>query len=411
MTAVTVTLTDRSGRATARATVSACIITRDEEQRLPDCLRSLAFCDEIVVVDSGSSDATVQIARAADAVVVARPWRGFAAQRNVAIDHARGEWILEVDADERVTNELRAEIEAFLAAPPRGVDLGGLPIRDIFLGRILGPSAQYPKYRHRLFRRGTHRHDEARTVHEGLIPEAAVHPFRGDLLHLLADDWPQALTDTWTYARLEAGQLEAPGTASGFAHGALARPAAKLIYRLVVDGGWRDGWRGVVKIGLECGGDSLVRIRQITGRRGTVRGRSGVPVAMHYGSFDHRRGNPRVVAVAAGSVAVARACEWLADARAAGADVVLIADARLPATGVRVHRVPGMRPLALIRALTAEGQLRPVDAVMAFGLCARGLLHAVPPNLRGAARATAEHVAAGDLVMAIAATRPGGATV
>ena len=395
----------------ARATVSACIIARDVERRLPDCLRSVAFCDEIVVVDSGSSDATVQIARAAGAAVVEQPWRGYAGQRNVAIDHARGDWILEVDADERVTDALRAEIEAFLADPPGGVDLGGLPIREAFLGELLGPSAKHPKYRHRLFRRGTHRHDEARTVHEGLVPHGEVHPFRGDLLHLLADDLWQALADTWTYARLEAGQLQAPRTAAGFIRGALARPTAKLAYRMMVDGGWRDGWRGFVRIGLECAGDTVVWVRHLTGRRGAVRGRSGVPASAHYGTFRHRHGEPRVVAIAAGPAAAARAAGWLAGARAAGADVVLVADVSAGGAGVRVHRVPRMGPLALIRALTAEDQLRPSDAVIAFGPRARGLLRAVPPSLRGSVRAVHEHVAPAALVTAVEGSRPRSVTV
>src|SRR4051812_37368195 len=150
--------------------LSACIIARDEQAHLPDCLASVAFCDEIVVVDSGSRDATREIARAAGATVVDQPWLGYGAQRNVAIDHAAGAWILEVDADERVSPELRAEIEAFVADAPAGVDLGGLPLRDVFLGRPLGPSAKYPKYRHRPFRRHAYRHDQHRAGHEGLIP-------------------------------------------------------------------------------------------------------------------------------------------------------------------------------------------------------------------------------------------------
>jgi len=278
-----------------RATVSACIIARDEAVRLPACLASVAFCDEVVVVDSGSTDGTVEIARAAGARVLERPWPGFAAQRNVALDAATTEWVLEVDADERVSPELGAEIEAFLADPPSGVDLAGLPIRDVFLGRGLGPSAKYPKYRHRLVRRGSHRHDEHRTVHEGLIPDGPVHPFAGDLVHLFASTWREAIDDAWRYARLEASQLEAPRRPAAVLRGGLLRPAAKLAYRLLVDAGWRDGWRGAVKIGLECVGDALVWVLHATGRRAAVRGRSGVAPGTHFGSWSHHRGTPRVI--------------------------------------------------------------------------------------------------------------------
>ncbi len=365
-------------------TISACIIARDEERRLPDCLASVAFCDQVVVVDSGSIDATLDVARAAGATVVEHPWRGFGTQRNVAIDNATGDWILEVDADERVSDALRAEIQAFVAAAPPGVELAGLPIRDRFLGRSLGPSAKYPKYRHRLFRRGSYRHDESRTVHEGLVPRDAVHPFAGDLDHLYAETWGEAVADSWAYARLEAGQLDAPRTAGAVLRGAVVRPAAKLAYRLVVDGGWRDGWRGAAKIGLECAGDTVVWLRHASGRSGDVRGRSGVAASQHFGSWQHRLGTPRLVGVAGGAEAAGRAAAWLAGARAAGADVVLVSDAAGD-PGVRVHHVAHLRPLALIRALSAEDQLRAYDALVAFGPRAGRLVGAaLPPALRGA---------------------------
>lgn len=366
------------------ATLSACVIARDEASNLPDCLASVAFCDEIVLVDSGSTDATVEIARAAGARVVEQPWLGFAAQRNVALDHATGEWVLEIDADERLSAELRSDIERFLADPPDGVELAGLPLREIFLGRALGPSAKYPKYRHRLLHRGTYRHDEARTVHEGFIPEGVVQPLAGDLIHQLATSWREAVGDAWRYARLEAGQLQGGRSPSAWISGALLRPVAKLLYRMVIDGGWRDGRPGLARISLDCATDTVVWTRHLLGRRGSDRGRSGVAGSAHYGSRRLRRGSLRVVGVAAGSGMAAVAERWLACARAAGADVALIG--ACPDAGQRTVRVRSLRrlgPLALIRALDAEDQLRPIDAVVAFGSRASLLLRGVPPGLRG----------------------------
>lgn len=363
--------------------ISACIIARDEALHLPDCLASVGFCDELIVVDSGSSDATVEIARSAGATVVEQPWLGFASQRNVAIDHAHGDWILEIDADERVSPQLRGEIEAFVAAPPPDVALAGLPLREVLLGHTLGPSAKYPKYRHRLLLRGAYRHEAQRTVHEGLIPHGAVHPFEGDLLHLLASSAREAVADTWRYARLEAGQLQAPLTPRSFLTGALLRPSVKLVYRLTVDGGWRDGWAGLLKIALDCATDTIVWTRHLFGRRGQERGRSGVGQDEHYASWKFRRGSLRVVAVACGPDQRARAEGWLEAIRAQGGDVALVSDLPAQTAAVRTRVLDRPRPFALIHALEAEEQLRPVDAVVAFGTRARRLLALTPPSLRG----------------------------
>lgn len=373
--------------ARAPSSISACIIARNEQENLRDCLASIAFCHEIVLVDSGSTDATMEIAHAAGARVVESEWRGFAAQRNVALDHARGKWVLEIDADERVSPRLREEIEAFLANPPT-VDLAGLPLKEMFLGHPLGPSGKYPKYRHRLLRRGSYRHDERRTVHEGFVPEGPVHPFTGDLIHVLATGWGEAVGDAWRYARLEAGQLRGRRTPGRILKGAVLRPAAKLLYRLAVDGGWRDGWPGAVKIGLDCATDSLVWIRFLLGARGGELGDSGVGEGEHYGSWTARRGPLHVVAVAGGGRDRARAADWLARAARAGADVALLAPAAAGAeeASVRVRALRRLGPLALIRALDAEGQLRSIDGVLAFGTAAKLVLRFVPSGLRGPVR-------------------------
>jgi hypothetical protein len=359
-----------------RATVSACIIARDEEERLPAALASVAFCDEVVVVDSGSRDRTTEIARAAGARVVERPWRGFGAQRNVAIDHASAEWILEIDADERVTPRLRAEIEEFLAHQPEGVDICGVPCRDVFLGARLGPSAKYPKYRLRLFRRGAYRHDEQLAVHEGLWAFGRTWPFEGDLEHLLAATPAEALRDVWAYARLEAGQLRGPVGAGARVRGILLRPPAKFAYRLVVDGGWRDGWRGALKIALDCVADALVWMLA----RG---GEADDPAPAHYAQARVRRGSVRLLAIASGGKHAARAADWLRAARAAGADVALVTDAPAAANGdLHVRALPRLTPLRLIRALDAEVQLRGVDALVPCGPRERQLARMLPPDLR-----------------------------
>jgi hypothetical protein len=351
------------------------VIASDEERRLPACLQSLDFCDQIVVVDGGSRDRTVEIARAGGAEVVENPWPGFAAQRNIALDHARGDWVLEIDADERVDPALAASIRAMLAAPPAGIRMAALPMRDVFLGRPLGPSARYPRYRHRLFRRGAFRHDEARTVHEGLWPDGPVQPLEGELEHLLAMSWREALADAIAYARLESGQHGRPSPLGAFT-GILARPLAKFAYRSFLYGGWRDGPRGLTRIGLECGADSLAAL---FGLRSSAEGE-----AAGLGQEAPRVGSVRLVGIALGEGKASQMAEWLAAAGAAGADVVLICGPKAPQTPVPMRQVARSGPGALARALDAEDQIRPIDALVPAGRRERMLLGLSPRALRGA---------------------------
>ncbi len=355
-------------------TISACVIARDEEERLPECLASLGFCDQVVVVDSGSRDRTRELAAAAGALVVENSWPGFAAQRNVALDHATGDWVLEIDADERVSPELAAELRAFLAAPP-AVTMGAIPMRDVFLGKALGPSIRYPRYRHRLFRRGVFRHDEGRSVHEGLWPDGPVHPFAGELRHLLASSWAEAMADARAYARLEAAQRNRPGAAEALT-GILVRPLAKLAYRLLLYGGWRDGPRGFAKITLECGADSLATFQRL--RHSSGEGTGG------FGLESPQMGPLRIVGIARSRRGSARLAGWLEEAAREGADVSLVGS-EPPAGSTVPHRpLDRLGPGRLVRALDAENQLRPVDALLPAGRRERQALRISPAELRGA---------------------------
>ncbi|MHB8060729.1 MAG: glycosyltransferase family 2 protein, partial [Gaiellaceae bacterium] len=232
-----------------RATISACLIVRNEERALPDALASLGFCDELIVVDSGSTDATREIALRAGAKVSENPWPGFAAQRNLALGKATSDWVLELDADERVTAELRSAIEAFLLSPAsEQYEIAAMPIQQLFLGKTLDGSARYPDYRHRLFRRDAYRHDETRSVHEGMTARGPVWVLEGDLLHLLAGSVGEAVRDTVRYARLEAEQIAPSRSLPTVFTGLVLRPPAKWLARMFAFRGWRDGPRGWLKI-------------------------------------------------------------------------------------------------------------------------------------------------------------------
>lgn len=361
------------GLNTTRQTIAACVIARNESERLPAALASVAFCDELIVVDSGSTDDTVEIARTAGATVYENAWPGFGAQRNFALDRATSDWILEVDADERVSPQLRGEIEHFLVAPPDDIKCCVLPLRHRFLGRLLGPSAKYPAYRVRLFRRGAYRHDEDRRVHEGLWPHERTWAFHGHLEHELAANAGEALTDARNYARLEAEHVAPLGGPLAYAKAIVVRPLAKAGYRTVVDGGWRDGPRGLAKIALDSGSDAAVWARR-------ARLKTVPEQAADFGRVINRMGAVRICAVGGGEAAL----QWLKTARAEGADVALVTDRETDGGGwLHVEPISELTPLRIIRALDAVGQMRPVDALLLDSPQPRWL-RLVSPSARGA---------------------------
>ncbi|HXF44991.1 MAG TPA: glycosyltransferase family 2 protein, partial [Burkholderiaceae bacterium] len=161
--------------------LSVAIIACNEAANLPACLRSVAWADEIVVVDNGSTDGSQRIVRDFGARLIETPdWPGFGAQKNRALDACRGEWVLSLDADERVSAELRAEIETVLAQP--AFDVYALPRRSSYCGRFIRHGGWWPDYVTRLFRRGAARFSDAR-VHEALVTDRPIGRLRAPLVH------------------------------------------------------------------------------------------------------------------------------------------------------------------------------------------------------------------------------------
>lgn len=367
----------------SRERVAACLIVQNEHQRLPEALASVSFCDEIVVVDGGSLDQTTQVARAAGATVIENPWPGYAAQRNVALDGAHAEWILEVDADERVSPKLRQSIETLMESGSPETEIAVFALRNRFLGKQLGPSAKYPAYRTRLFRRDAYRHDETHTVHEGIEPRVRPAVLDGDLHHELAGTLQEALLDTWRYAHLEARRVQRPSKAHAYTIGIALRPTAKIAYRLIVDGGWRDGWQGLLKIALDACGDALVWILVLLGIPGDGASTEQTPEQGRPTHFGRRPvGPPKVVALAGSQAAARTARRWLAGLREAGIDVALICDDPDSDPRVPQQRARGLRLLATMRALDLEMQVRTIDAVVAVGSRARLMASILPKTLR-----------------------------
>jgi glycosyltransferase involved in cell wall biosynthesis len=216
------------------------VITWNEEERLRRCLDSVAWADELVVVDAGSEDKTVQIARSFTDHVVVRPWDGFAPQKNFALTRATGDWILSLDADEEVSPELAEEIRRVIAAPT--ADGYAVPRRNIFWGRWMRHGLLYPDWQVRLFRRDRGRFVE-RQVHESVAVDGAVARLAGALVHRSYRDVADFLTRTNRYTTLAAEEWVRSGRPAR-ATDLVLRPLARFLSMYVVHGGWLDGWRG-----------------------------------------------------------------------------------------------------------------------------------------------------------------------
>lgn len=223
--------------------LSVAIITKNEEERLADCLASVAFATEVVVVDSGSSDRTVEIARAFGAVVYEEPWLGFGRQKQLTIDRCSQPWVLVLDADERVTPELAAEIRAVLAGAPTAT-AWSMPRKNLFCGRWLKHAGWWPDRVVRLFRRGSARMSD-RLVHEALEVDGAVAELSGALLHLTTQSLSQRLEKVNAYSTASAAELFAKGEeASAFK--AFCRAGWSFCYNYIFRGGFLDGGEGAI---------------------------------------------------------------------------------------------------------------------------------------------------------------------
>jgi len=218
--------------------LSVCIITRNEAANIVDCLRSVSFADEILVLDSGSTDETVALARAEGAhVQISQDWPGFGRQKNRALDLAQGEWVLSLDADERVTPELAREIQAVLASPSH--DAFDMPRLSSFCGRFIRHSGWWPDRVLRLFRRGKARFTDA-MVHERVVPQGSVGRLDAHLVHYTYPTLDSALTKMNRYSSDAALAMHARGRraslASAIGHGMWTFIRIYLLRRGFLDG-------------------------------------------------------------------------------------------------------------------------------------------------------------------------------
>ncbi|MGB6721650.1 MAG: glycosyltransferase family 2 protein [Terracidiphilus sp.] len=230
-------------------TLSVAIVTLNEAANLPRTLSSVRFASEIVVVDSGSTDATVEIVEKTGARLVEEPWKGFARQKNSALAHATGDWVLSLDADEEVSAELASEIEALLAGSPP-FSAYRMPRLNHFLGRPLRHGGYWPDCKLRLFRRGVARFED-RPVHETLKAECPAGLLKGHLIHHCYPTLEEYIEHMNRYSTASAEMLVNAGRSSrslfAFLWNALVNPAATFMYNYVFRLGFLDGREGLLQ--------------------------------------------------------------------------------------------------------------------------------------------------------------------
>jgi len=219
------------------------VITLNEAAHVEGCLASVAWADEVVVVDSGSSDGTPDLARTRGARVLERGWPGYSAQKNVAADAASHDWILSVDADERVPEALAGEIRALLHADPPAAGYR-IPRVSWYLDRWLRVTDWYPDYQLRLYDRRRARWTPRR-VHESVSADGPVGRLTHDLEHLAYRDVSDHVATMNRYTTLAAEQMFADGRRAGFAD-LLVLPAAAFLRNYVLRRGVIAGRTGFV---------------------------------------------------------------------------------------------------------------------------------------------------------------------
>jgi glycosyltransferase involved in cell wall biosynthesis len=232
-----------------RQPLSVVIITKNAATQLAGCLESASFADEILVVDAGSSDGTAELAAGRGARVLQKAeWLGFGRQKQFAVEAARHDWVLCLDADERVSERLRASILEVLAAP--AAQAYAMPRCNRFMGRWLRHGEGYPDWSLRLFDRRHARWSDD-PVHEKVRSDAPPARIEGDLLHDTAETLAGYLDKQNRYTSMQAEALFQAGKRAGLAQ-LLLSPALRFVKFYFLRLGFLDGTAGLVHIAIGC---------------------------------------------------------------------------------------------------------------------------------------------------------------
>lgn len=238
--------------------LSVVIMTKNEEAKIARCIRSALFADEIVVIDSGSSDKTKEIARAFNANVYDQPWLGFSAQRNQGASLAKHDWVLFLDADEVVSDELAASVQNTMRGPLDERNAYAVDRRGDFLGVLL-PNESRPSKRKnfiRLYNRRFSSYDTTMNVHEEVRFSDKAIPLAGVLYHWNGHTMDELISLFNRYATLEAQELNRRGKRAT-ALEIFAMPILRFLWSYVARGGFRLGTRGLIHSLLKGSSDYM----------------------------------------------------------------------------------------------------------------------------------------------------------
>lgn len=256
----------------AKQPLSIVIITLNAAHQLSDCLDRCHFADEIVVVDSGSQDGTVALAQSKRARVIHQSWLGYGPQKQFAVNQAQHDWVLCLDADERLSDALQQAIIEVLHAP-RHVAYQ-MPRCNRFLGRWLRHGEGYPDWSLRLFnRRYGHWSDDP--VHEKVvIDQGAVGRLNGDLMHESEEGLVHYLVKQERYTSIQADQLVQQGKSVGIAK-LLFSPLIRFIKFYFIRRGFLDGIPGLIHIAIGCWNSFIKYAKLYEKRRGFLGNKHG----------------------------------------------------------------------------------------------------------------------------------------
>lgn len=222
--------------------LSVILITKNEAMNIRECLESVAWADEIIVVDSGSSDGTVDICREFGAQVYVHDWPGFGIQKNRALAYASHDWVLSIDADERVTEALRTSIQTAVIANNPAFAAYEVSRLSAYCGRFMRHSGWYPDRIVRLFKREVARFSDD-LVHEKLLVEGRTGRLNGELLHFAFDNIEEVLHKVNHYSTAGAQMMQARGRQSSLS-GAVIRGLWSFVRTYILRGGILDGREG-----------------------------------------------------------------------------------------------------------------------------------------------------------------------